>query len=170
MKTLKILVIAFFASSTAHAASLSDVKGDVRVSHGAGFAKVDGSAEVAPGDKIKVGRNATAKLVYSDGCSISVPAGALATVAKQSPCSYRAQLINAGQDPDGACRNSLDPRCCFAFSDANNDGNPLACGLFLVAGVGVPGGIAAALATQQSSFSTFIPAGTNPTCVSPACP
>ncbi len=156
MKTLQILMVAVLASSAAHAAALNDIKGDVRVSHGAGFVKVDGSAEVAPGDKIKVGQKAAVKLVYSDGCSINVPAGALATVAKQSPCSYRAQLITQGVDPSDVCTpDSLDPRCCFP--DAYGRSSPAACGVVALAFAGVGGGIAAALATQQSSYSTFIP-------------
>ncbi len=169
MKTLKILMVALFASSTAHAASLSDVKGDVRVSHGAGFAKVGGSAEVAPGDKIKVGRKAAAKLVYSDGCSISVPAGALATVAKQSPCSYRAQLITTGLNPFDVCTpDSFDPRCCFP-DDNNHQVSLPACGVILTS-LGVAGGIAAAVATSQHSYSTFIPpVVTKPGCMSPPC-
>ncbi len=157
MKTLKILMVALFASSTAHAASLSDVKGDVRVSHGAGFVKVDGSTELAPGDKIKAGKKAAAKLVYSDGCSVTVPAGALATVAKQSPCSFRAQLISHGQSPDDVCRDSVDPRCCFP--DEYGRSNPAACGLVALAVAGVGGGIAAAIASQPTTFSTFIPPG-----------
>ncbi len=158
MKTLQILMVAVLASSAAHAAALNDIKGDVRVSHGAGFVKVDGSAEVAPGDKIKVGRKAAVKLVYSDGCSINVPAGALATVAKQSPCSYRAQLITRGVDPSDVCLpDSFDPRCCFP--DDNNPNHQFsipACGVILTS-VGVFGGIAAAVASQTSTSSTFIP-------------
>lgn len=150
MKTLKFLMVALVASSAAHATSLNNVKGDVLISHGAGFAKVDGSADLAPGDKIKVGRKAAANLVYSDGCKVSIPAGALATVAKQSPCSFRAQLIGQGANPDDVCRDSLDPRCC-------SPENPSACGLVALGAAGVGGGIAAALASQSNSSSGFIP-------------
>lgn len=151
MKPLKFVLVALLASSAAHATSLTDITGDVRVSHGAGFVKVDDSATLAPGDKIKVGKKAAAKLVYSDGCSVSVPAGALATVAKQSPCSFRAQLISRGESPEDVCRDSLDPRCC-------SPENPAACGLVAGLGIaGVGGGIAAALASQSNSSSAFIP-------------
>jgi hypothetical protein len=156
MKTLKILIVSLFAAGTAHAATLSDIKGDVRVSHGEGYVAVKGSAEVVPGDKIKVGQKAGVKLVYSDGCSLNVPAGALATVAKQSPCSYRAQLINQGQNPDEVCHGSFDPLCCSV------DNNPGACWWLPLGFVGVGGGIAAALASQSSSSSSFIPPIVNP--------
>jgi hypothetical protein len=163
MKTLKILIVSLFAAGTAHAATLSDIKGDVRVSHGEGFVAVKGSTEVAPGDKIKVGQKAGVKLVYSDGCSLNVPAGALATVAKQSPCSYRAQLINQGQNPYEVCLpDSFDPRCCFP--DDNNPNHQFslpACGVILT-GLGVFAGIPAALATSSNSRSIFIPPVVNP--------
>jgi hypothetical protein len=150
-------MVALLASSTAHAAALSDIKGDVLVNHGAGFAKFDKSIDLAPGDKIKVGKKATAKLVYSDGCSVTIPGGALATVAKQSPCSFRAQLTGRGESPEDVCRDSVDPRCCGVGD------NVAACGLLVGGIAGVGGGIAAALATQQHSYSTFIPpAGVTP--------
>jgi hypothetical protein len=156
MKTLKILIVSLFAATAAQAATLNDIKGDVRVSHGEGFTAVKSSAEVGPGDKIKVGQKAGVKLVYSDGCSISIPAGALATVAKQSPCSFRAQLISQGQNPDQVCQGSLDPLCCSV------DANPGACWWLPAGFIGVGGGIAAALASQQSSSSSFIPPIVNP--------
>ncbi len=155
MKTLKILIISLFAAGAAHAATLSDIKGDVRVSHGEGFVAVKGSAEVEPGAKIKVGQKAGVKLVYSDGCSINVPAGALATVAKQSPCSYRAQLITRGLDPSDVCLpDSFDPRCCFPDdNDPNHQFSLPACGVVLTS-LGVLAGLPAAL-TSTGASTTF---------------
>jgi hypothetical protein len=89
MKLDKMLVMAaLLASGVAKAASLENAEGDVRVNPGPGFAAVQGSAELAPGDKIKVGRKGAARLVYDDKCAEKLPAGSLTTVARHSPCSF----------------------------------------------------------------------------------
>ena len=91
MKLDKILVMAaLLASGVARAASLENAEGDVRVNQGPGFAAVQGSAELAPGDKIKLGRKGAARLVYDDQCTVKLPAGSLSTVARHSPCSFKA--------------------------------------------------------------------------------
>lgn len=93
MKTAKMFLFAtVFASSTANAAVLQDVQGDVRVGRDKGFEKVLGSTELLPGDKIKVGRKASARLVYPDGCNVPVEPGSLSRVAEHSPCSFKAQV------------------------------------------------------------------------------
>lgn len=140
MKTLKILIAAMFASSAAHAATLQDVRGDVLVSHGSGFVAANPGAELAPGDRIKVGRKGGARLVYSDGCSVPVSAGGLSMVSKQSPCSFKAQ---AGGET--------------FCTDANLFENPC----FLIGALGVAGvaGAAAAVASSYNSNSTFFGVG-----------
>jgi hypothetical protein len=92
MKRDKIFVVAaLLASGVARAASLENAEGDVRVNQGPGFAAVQSSAELAAGDKIKVGRKGAARLVYDDKCAVKLPAGSLTTVARHSPCSFIAQ-------------------------------------------------------------------------------
>jgi hypothetical protein len=81
---------ALLASGVARAASLENAEGDVRVNQGPGFVAAKGSAELAPGDKIKVGRKGAARLVYDDQCTVKLPAGSLTTVARHSPCSFKA--------------------------------------------------------------------------------
>ena len=98
MKTVKtgmILVLATaLATTTANAAILQDIQGDVRVGRDKGFVRVEGSTEVLPGDKIKVGRKAAANLVYADGCSVPVDANSLSRVAEHSPCSFKALAVD----------------------------------------------------------------------------
>ncbi|MGC1864132.1 MAG: hypothetical protein WA733_24200 [Methylocystis sp.] len=89
MKLDKILIMAaLLASGVARAASLENAEGDVRVNQGPGFVAAKGSAQLAPGDKIKVGRKGAARLVYDDKCAEKLPAGSLTTVARHSPCSF----------------------------------------------------------------------------------
>jgi len=92
MKVDKIFVLAaMVASGSAQAASLVDAKGQVWVGREKGFDLVQGAAELSPGDKVKVGSKSVARVVYPDGCSVTVKANSLATVAKHSPCSFSAQ-------------------------------------------------------------------------------
>jgi hypothetical protein len=86
------MLAALLASGSAQAASLEDVRGDVWIGREKGFSLVNGSTELSPGDKIKVGRKGVARLVYSDGCSVNVGANSLTRVAKNSPCSFSAQF------------------------------------------------------------------------------
>lgn len=97
MKLNKVFTVAaLLASSVANAASVEGVQGDVRVSQGKGFAAIQDSAELLPGDKIRVGRKGAAQLVYPDKCSVPLSPDSLTTVAKHSPCSFVAQVPDGG--------------------------------------------------------------------------
>jgi hypothetical protein len=102
MKVDKIFILAaLVASGSAQAASLVDAKGQVWVGREKGFDLVQGAAELSPGDKVKVGSKSVARVVYPDGCSVTVKANSLATVAKHSPCSFNAQVGGADGDLSG---------------------------------------------------------------------
>ncbi|NUJ81657.1 hypothetical protein HUN39_16820 [Methylocystis sp. FS] len=102
MKVGKIFILAaMVASGSAQAASLVDAKGQVWVGREKGFDLVQGAAELSPGDKVKVGSKSVARVVYPDGCSVTVKANSLATVAKHSPCSFSAQVGGADGDLGG---------------------------------------------------------------------
>ena len=76
-------------------AQLGSVKGDVRISEGSGLAAARSGAELQAGDRI-VARSGSAALRYADGCVVTVPAGAMATIGAASPCAGGAGLINPG--------------------------------------------------------------------------
>lgn len=102
MKVDKIFILAaLVASGSAQAASLVDAKGQVWVGREKGFDLVQGAAELSPGDKVKVGSKSVARVVYPDGCSVTVKANSLATVAKYSPCSFSAQAGGGDGDLGG---------------------------------------------------------------------
>ena len=91
MKTsMSFVLAAALATSTANAAILQDIQGDVWIGRDKGFTRVEKSTEVLPGDKIKVGRKGAARLVYSDDCSVPVGANSLERVSAHSPCSFKA--------------------------------------------------------------------------------
>lgn len=145
MRPSKIFFLAaLLASSSANSASLRDATGDVWVGRENGFTSVRGSADVVPGDRVKVGRKGVARLVYPDGCSVNVHANSLTRVSKNSPCSFNAQVIDPSAGP-----GSL------------TTGEMAAVGFGVLGAAG--GGIAAGLAsggggTQVVPFPVFIPA------------
>lgn len=151
MKLNKIIALAALLSSgVANAASLENAEGDVRVNQGKGFTSVQGSVELAPGDKIKLGRKSGALLVYPDGCSEKLSANSLAAVAKHSPCSYKAIV----ETPAGPINNS-------PFDPVGGDFWPVAGGVVLVGGV--TAAIAVATSSSQSSQTPFLlPVPTSP--------
>jgi hypothetical protein len=80
-------IVAFSFDPSAIAATLDSVQGTVQVNSGAGFHKVAGAAQVAPGASIMAGPGSSAQILYSDGCRIPVSPGSVAVVAPISPCA-----------------------------------------------------------------------------------
>jgi hypothetical protein len=132
------MLAALLASGSAQAATLEDARGDVWIGREKGFSLVNGSTELSPGDKIKVGHKGVARLVYSDGCSVNVGANSLTRVAQHSPCSFRAQVF----DPSGAGGSSL----------SNNQWGAIGLG---IAAAG--GGLAAGLASRGGGGTQLVP-------------
>jgi hypothetical protein len=80
-------IVALSLDSSAIAATLDSVQGTVQVNSGAGFHKVAGAAQVAPGASIMADPGSSAQILYSDGCRIPVRPGSVAVVAPISPCA-----------------------------------------------------------------------------------
>jgi hypothetical protein len=156
MKRAKIFVLAAaLASSTANAAVLQDVQGEVRVGRDKGFAQVQGSTELLPGDRVKVGRKGSARIVYPDGCSVPVGANSYSRVGAHSPCSFKAVV----GDPLAGNPEAL----CDPILGCPEGGVPP--WVFAGLGVGVFGGIGVALATTTGPSSPpppFIPPSASP--------
>lgn len=79
-------------SSVVQAAMLQDVQGGVKVSQGGGYVAVLGDAELKAGDMVMVDAKGKARLVYPDGCDMSVRSGAITVVPAVSPCAWTAQF------------------------------------------------------------------------------
>jgi hypothetical protein len=129
------MLAALLASGSAQAASLEGARGDVWIGRDKGFSLVNGSAELSPGDKIKVGTKGVARLVYADGCSVNVGANSLTRVAKHSPCSFSAQF-------GGPSGSSL----------SDNQWGAIGMGV-----VAAGGGLAAGLASRGGGGTQLIP-------------
>jgi hypothetical protein len=154
MRPSKIFFLAaLLASGSANSAALEEATGDVWIGREDGFASVHGSAEVSPGDRIKVGRKGGARLVYPDGCSVAVQPHSLTRVSKHSPCSFNAQVIDPSTGPGSLTTGQM---AAVGF------------GLLGAAGGGIAAGLASGGGTQVVPFPVFIPA--TPPVSNPASP
>jgi hypothetical protein len=92
-------------ATSAHAATLNVIQGDVLVNRGSGYERVLEQAEVNPGDTVVVGTTSAAEIAYGQGCVVPVPIGAVATVKSQPPCGP----LTTGAFDDPAPNTSLTP-------------------------------------------------------------
>ena len=74
-------------SLPAFATTVDSVKGKVLINRGEGFQQVTTGAQANAGDQLMAGPGGSAKLVYSDGCQVSVVPGRVVSVGKQPPCT-----------------------------------------------------------------------------------
>lgn len=90
----------------AHSAILTTAGGPVRVDDGSGYRPVATFTEVKPGNRILVGKNASAMLHYSNGCTMTIVSGQHITVERKPTClaaSKRPWRGRSGvQNPGGA--------------------------------------------------------------------
>lgn len=107
MKKVSVMVgvlAALLANAAANAAVLEGIAGGVKINRGEGYSSVKGTTDLSAGDRVMVGRGGNARVVYSDGCRVSLPAGSVTTIPATSPCAWRAQ---AGGGPDLGGMNPL---------------------------------------------------------------
>ena len=77
-------------ASAAHAeARLSETKGQVLVNAGTGFVVHSGQT-LKPGHRVMIGPQASARITFKDGCSLTMKPG-LVTIPSASPCTSQAQ-------------------------------------------------------------------------------
>jgi hypothetical protein len=83
-----ICAAAIFASSAiAQTATIEPVQGNVSLSQGQGFQRVDSRVPANVGDSVMVGPSGSANVVYPDGCQVNVQPGSVASIAPLSPCA-----------------------------------------------------------------------------------
>lgn len=87
--TLALTMGLMAGAAVAHAATLTDISGEVRVNGGDGFKIVSGTVTVQPGDIIMAGAKASARIVYSEKYSVPVEPGRIKTVAKSGEQAMR---------------------------------------------------------------------------------
>ena len=108
------MICAIFVLSTvlllccpAVAATVESVNGKVLINHGDGFRQATSGAQAKAGDQLMAGPGASAKLVYSDRCRVSVVPGRVVSVGKQPPCT--AQSLVGEDYREGFFSNPVPP-------------------------------------------------------------
>ena len=86
----------------AFAATLQPIEAGVKINRGDGFRDAAGATQAKVGDIVMVAPGGSARLVYEDGCKVSVKPGGVVTVKKLSPClagAYAADLPVYTKEP-----------------------------------------------------------------------
>lgn len=96
---LGIAALAWLSVTTAHAATLDSIQGEVMINRGGGYKFVGSTVELKPGDMIVANSGGAAQLTYADGCSVPLQAGYVVTVSEQSPCATQAGTVTPGFTP-----------------------------------------------------------------------
>jgi len=94
-KTILALV-PLLCAGAACAQSVGNVKGNVLVNHGAGFAPITAATPLKIGDTVMARAGGSATLHYGDGCKVDVIPGTVLTLENVSPCS----IVNKAEPAD----------------------------------------------------------------------
>ena len=96
-----VIAVGLFASA-AEAAMVTDIRGDVLVNRGVGFAPVKEPVELAPGDLVLAGSGGSARVHFSKDCEITVRPGQIVRVTVASPCQKAGAQVPGGNTAAGA--------------------------------------------------------------------
>lgn len=81
--------VALLLGHAAGAATVQPIEGEVSVNKGQGFQLASGEVDVNTGDTVMVSPQGSARIVYADGCAITVRPGSVVTLGKGSPCAAK---------------------------------------------------------------------------------
>jgi hypothetical protein len=95
-----VALVSGVAFSVPSLAATVEPEGQVSINRGSGFQPVKGVVQANVGDSVMASPNGSARIVYSDDCSIPVVPGAVITIAAESPCKSFAQATPPTQSPD----------------------------------------------------------------------
>lgn len=76
--------------------TVSGLSGNVSVNQGGGYRPLTAGATLNTGDLVMAQRGGTVRLVYSDGCVVSVTPGNVVVVSPTPPCAPPPSGPNAG--------------------------------------------------------------------------
>ena len=160
------------ANTLVQAATVQPVNGHAMINKGAGFIKIDKATRLQQGDTVIVAPGGTAKLSYSDGCSIQVKTAAVVTVRAKSPCALKNGQFSEGgmvqtQAAAGAWTTATTSSGGAAGAGAAGAGAAGAAGIggiglgaigLAALGVAAVAGIAAAASGGSGSDNKAVPA------------
>ena len=74
-------------SSSALAASVEVVQGQVSLNRGAGYTRISGLTKAKAGDMVMASPNGRARVAYGNGCILEVEPGTVVTVPPDASCN-----------------------------------------------------------------------------------
>lgn len=74
------------AATAGAVATVQSVQGRVMMDRGAGFAALAAPTKAEPGNRVMAEAGGSAKITYSDGCTVNVAPGSVVSVGTTSPC------------------------------------------------------------------------------------
>ena len=77
-------------------ANVQSVQGKVLINQGSGFVAALNGLALKPGDKIMVGKEASAVVAYNNGCEVSISEPKVLTITKLAPCPAGAKIATVG--------------------------------------------------------------------------
>ncbi len=83
------VIAASVMSSSALAASVEVVQGQVSLNRGAGYTRVSGLTKAKAGDMVMASPNGRARVAYGNGCILEVEPGTVVTVPPDANCTPR---------------------------------------------------------------------------------
>lgn len=81
-----ISIALIFGVTTASAATVDQVKGDVQVNVGNGFSPIQGAVQVPPGAAVMAAPGSSARIIYANNCFVDVAPGQVITVVPDDQC------------------------------------------------------------------------------------
>lgn len=135
-----VAVSAFLLSLTvARAATLSVVKGEVLVNRGEGYESVRDDAELSPGNIAVARAGSSAKVIFSNGCTVYLGVGTVFTVPKEPPCEggkYSRADANSLPNRSGASQDwSAATKTTVATEPLQTDVMPYLLGAAAIGGI-----------------------------------
>lgn len=130
--TVASLLFAGSAFAASPMGQLKDIGGAVYVNRGQGFFPVQGSIELALGDRVMAGKDGSATIIYyPSGCEVMLAASSMTTIAAAAPC----QGTGTSTSTQGAA----------AASSESSNSSGLSTGAIVAGGVGVSAAVALAV-------------------------
>ncbi len=141
-------VIAALFATNAAAVTLSNVEGAVSVNRGDGFVPASSGTTLSAGDRVRVGANGAASIVYENGCATKVASSQITVVLTAPPSCQGARLKDGG----------LVVGAGVGIGDGLKDG-PVVAGIgtdtLIIGGLVVAAGVGIAVAATSDNGSSY---------------
>lgn len=143
-------------ATAAQGSTMTVLHGEALVSHGDGFERVSGVANLSPGDTVMAKAGSSVKVTFSNGCTVFLGMGMVFNVPAEPPCGDAAsnRETTTGAVPDAASPSSAQDWSAVTQTTATPDPMQTSMMPWLLGGAALGGVAAATLAFGGSGGST----------------